>query len=214
VSSGLLEIGAVARELGVAASTLRTWERRYRLVEPRRGAQGQRLYDSEQILVLRQVLLQLRRGNRARAAHDLALAPQPTGTSREQFEPSPEAPQRARRAIDALLAGGADARFGFHLRLVASELVKNAVLYGSGRDPIRMEARLFATHAELRVQNSGGRLSMKSLRSRRRDGGRGLDIVDALAEGWTIDTGPRGTKITVRLPLEPRPPSPPAAGDG
>jgi len=34
------------------------------------------------------------------------------------------------------------------------------------------------------------------------------------SQAWRIDTGPRGTKITVRLPLEPRPPSPPAAGDG
>ena len=213
MGSALMEIGAVARELGVAPSTLRTWERRYGLVEPHRGQQGQRLYDSEQILVLRRVLAQLRRGSRARAAHDLALAQRPTGTSREQFEPSREAPQRARRAIDALLADDDDPRFGFHLRLVASELVKNAVLYGSEREPIRMEARLFADHAELRVQNSGGRFSMKSLRRRRRGGGRGLDIVDALAEAWTIDTGPNGTKITVRLLLDPGPLAPPPPED-
>jgi DNA-binding transcriptional MerR regulator len=196
MGSGLLEIGAVARALGVAPSTLRTWERRYRLVEPHRGERGQRLYDSEQILVLRRVLAQLGRGSRARAAHELASRPRPTGASRDRFEPSPTAPADARRAIDALLSGHDDPHFAFQLRLIASELVKNAVLYGSARDPIRMEARLFPAYAELRVQNGGSRLSLKRLR--------GLEIIDALAEAWTIDTGPRGTKITVRLPTIPR----------
>jgi DNA-binding transcriptional MerR regulator len=205
MGSGLLEIGAVARALGVAPSTLRTWERRYRLVEPHRGERGQRLYDSEQILVLRRVLAQLGRGSRARAAHELASRPRPTGASRDRFEPSPTAPADARRAIDALLSGHDDPHFAFQLRLIASELVKNAVLYGSARDPIRMEARLFPAYAELRVQNGGSRLSLKRLRGRAGTGsGRGLEIIDALAEAWTIDTGPRGTKITVRLPTIPR----------
>jgi hypothetical protein len=39
------------------------------------------------------------------------------------------------------------------------------------------------------------------LRRRRREGGRGLDIVDALADAWSIDTGPLGTTITIRLSL-------------
>jgi transposase-like protein/anti-sigma regulatory factor (Ser/Thr protein kinase) len=202
MAPGFLEIGAVARELGVAPSTLRTWERRYSLVVPRRGDHGQRLYDSDQIVVLRGILAQVRRGARARTAHDLAVLPRPTRTSLVQLVPSEHAPLHARRAVDELVEGHDDARFAFYLRLVASELVKNAVLYGSPRDPIRMEAKLFPGWVELHVQNGGGRLSMKNLRTRRRDGGRGLEIVDALAEAWSIDTGPLGTKITVRLPVE------------
>jgi hypothetical protein len=62
---------------------------------------------------------------------------------------------------------------------------------------------LYPHAAELRVQNAGCRLRMKSLRTQRPDGGRGLEIVDALAESWTIDTGPLGTKVSVRLALEP-----------
>jgi DNA-binding transcriptional MerR regulator len=205
MTSGLLEIGAVARELGVAPSTLRTWERRYRLVVPHRGRQGQRLYDHNQVVMLRRVLAHVRRGARASAAHDLALLPRPLRTSRLRIPPSPQAPLQARRAIDDLLEDFDNPRFAFYLRLIASELVKNAFLYGSARDPILMDAKLFPDTAELRVQNGGGRLSMKSLRTRRRNGGRGLDIVDALADAWSIDTGPPGTKITIRLSVDAAP---------
>src|SRR6476469_9017610 len=99
MTAGLQEIGAVARELGVAPSTLRTWERRYRLVVPHRGDHGQRLYDSEQIVTLRRVLAQLRRGARARAAHDLAVLPSPLRVDRTRLEPDADAPGLARRAI-------------------------------------------------------------------------------------------------------------------
>jgi anti-sigma regulatory factor (Ser/Thr protein kinase) len=203
VGTALLEIGAVARELGVTPSTLRTWERRYQLVVPRRGPHGQRLYDPDQIVVLRRVLAQVHRGRRAGAAHDLAGVPRPVRTCRVALEPSPDAPAQARRAVEQVLDGHDETRFGFRLRLVSSELVKNAVLYGSRREPIRFEVDLYEDWAELRVQNAGRPLTMKSLRTRRRGGGRGLEIVDALAESWSINTGPRGTRIAVRLPFEP-----------
>ena len=92
MTAGLLEIGAVARELGVNPSTLRTWERRYRSVVPHRGDHGQRLYDSEQIMILRRVLAQVRRGSRAGAAHEKVLLPAPIRVSRIRVETSPEAP--------------------------------------------------------------------------------------------------------------------------
>lgn len=194
-----LEIGAVARELGVAPSTLRTWERRYRVVVPRRGRQGQRLYDPEQVVTLRRVLSQVRRGTRASLAHDLAAEPQPIRTVRVRLDPSPQAPHDARKAVDDLLRDAEDLRFAFFLRLVASELVKNAVLHGAGRSRISMTARLFTDSAELEIVNSGNRLSLRQMRERRREGGRGLDIVDELADAWSIDTGPGGTRVTVRL---------------
>ena len=177
MGTALLEIGAVARQLGVAPSTLRTWERRYRLVIPHRGAQGQRLYDRAQIDLLGRILAQVQRGARARAAHAMAGNPVPVGSSHVRFEPSPEAPLLARRALDELIVEIDNDRFAFYLRLVASELVKNAVLYGSKREPIELEATLYPDWVDLQVENRGGRLSMTSLRSRRRYGGRGLEIV-------------------------------------
>jgi DNA-binding transcriptional MerR regulator len=194
-----LEIGAVARELGVAPSTLRTWERRYRVVVPRRGRQGQRLYDPEQVVTLRRVLSQVRRGTRASLAHDLATGPRPIRTIRVRLDPTPQAPHDARRAVDRLLRDADDLRFAFFLRLVASELVKNAVLHGAGRSRISMTARLFTDSAELEIANGGTRLSLRRMRERRQEGGRGLDIVDELADAWSIDTGPGGTRVTVRL---------------
>jgi anti-sigma regulatory factor (Ser/Thr protein kinase) len=136
---------------------------------------------------------------RARAAHDVAGESSPIRTSRARFESSLDAPLLARRLVDALLEDDTT-RFAFYLRLVASELVNNAVVHGS-KGQIRMEIDLFHEFAELRVQNGGGRFSMAALRARQVPG-HGLDIVDALADAWSIDTGPRGTRVTVRLPVD------------
>ncbi len=203
MTTGRLEIGAVARELGVSPSTLRTWERRYRSVVPHRGDRGQRLYDPEQIMALRRVLAQVRRGSTAGAAHASALRPGSMRLARVQLAPSPDAPREARAAVDALLDDRDDPKCAFQLRLVASELVNNAVLYGTDREQIRMELELADGWADLCVENGGRRLSLKRLRTRRREGGRGLEIVDALAEAWSIHAGPFGTKVMVRLAVEP-----------
>jgi anti-sigma regulatory factor (Ser/Thr protein kinase) len=205
MSVALLEIGAVARELGVAPSTLRSWERRYRTVVPRRGPNGQRLYERDQVLVLRDILAQTRLGVRAGAAHQAAGFAAPLGSSRVRLLPSAEASLSARRAVDTLLDsvdGRRDEHFAFNLRLVASELVKNAVVHGDASQEIELEIQLYADWAELRVRNRGVRLALRNLRVKRRpggEGGRGLEIIDALADGWTIDSGPIGTSITVRL---------------
>jgi hypothetical protein len=201
--TALLEIGTVARELGMTPSTLRTWERRYGLVVPHRGRQGQRLYDPDQVVMLRRVLSQVRRGTRAGLAHDQAVTPRPVRTVRMRLLPTTGAPESARRAVDGLTADLDDLRFAFFVRLVVSELVKNAVLHGSKRSPISLTAHLFDDCAELAIANGGGRLSLRKMRARRLEGGRGLDIVDELADAWSIDTGPRGTTVTVRLPTDP-----------
>jgi DNA-binding transcriptional MerR regulator len=202
LEANMMEIGALARELGVAPSTLRTWERRYRLVVPRRGPAGQRLYDAEQILVLRRVLAQVRRGARARVAHDSEALAQPLARLGLDLPARPDAPQHARRAIDELLASHDDRRLAFNLRLVASELVKNAVQQGSGTRALRLEVALFAGGAEVMLDNREGRQRLRALSARRRDSARGLEIVDALAESWAIECGASGTKITVRLALD------------
>jgi DNA-binding transcriptional MerR regulator len=199
ITSRFVEIGSVARQLGVAPSTLRTWERRYRLIVPHRGEQGQRLYDPDQVALLRRVLRLIRGGARARAAHLAVAARQPMRALQFRFDSSDKAPRQARVAVDELLDPDGDPRFAFYLRLVASELVSNAVRHGTDRDPIALQLRLYENCAELAVQNTGARLKIKNLRHRRPHNGRGLEIIDALAESWSIETGASGTRVWVRL---------------
>ena len=200
--SSLAEIGTVARELGVAPSTLRTWERRYRLIVPRRGPSGQRLYDAEQVQALRAIQAQVRRGTRAGVAHHSAILPGPVRSARVELEPDVHAPGRARRCVDELLDGIDDRRLAFFLRLVTSELVSNAVVHVGGREPIDVEVELFTRRARVRVASRGARFSLKTLRRKRAEAARGLEIVDAVAEAWTIETGPLGTTVTVLLPSD------------
>lgn len=198
----LAEIGVVARELGVAPSTLRTWERRYSLVVPRRGPNGQRLYDTDQIELLRRIQTQIRRGTRAGAAHFAAFASALVASTHVELPPTIDAPRLARRAVDELDGRHGSGSLGFALRLVVAELVNNAVVHGRPRELIVLDVDLYESHAQVRVHNAGRPLSLKSLRERRTGSGWGLQIVDALGEAWTIDSGPFGTTVTVRLALD------------
>ena len=58
----LLPIREVARLTGVNPVTLRAWERRYGLIVPQRTDKGHRLYSSDQVERVRQVLVWLARG--------------------------------------------------------------------------------------------------------------------------------------------------------
>src|SRR6059058_116694 len=52
----MVRTNAAANMLGVSASTLRSWERRYAFPMPRRSAGGHRQYELEQIEALRHAL--------------------------------------------------------------------------------------------------------------------------------------------------------------
>jgi DNA-binding transcriptional MerR regulator len=208
MTAGFVEIGTVARQLGVAPSTLRTWERRYRLIVPRRGPSGQRLYDLEQIEALQAILAQVRRGARAGAAHHAAAGSDHRRSAHFELDCDALAPGRARRRVGELLADLDDRRFGFFLRLVTSELVSNAVVHAGGREPIGVDVELSGTGARVRVHSRGARFSLRSLRRKRAPSARGLEILEALAEAWTIDTGPFGTMVTVELALDDGPAAP------
>lgn len=126
---------------------------------------------------------------------------EPGRFARVSLRPSLEAPAQARRIVAGFAGDSAGETLRFALRLTATELVKNAVLYGSRDDPIRLELSAHRDWVELRVTNGGSRIRMTELRSRREDGGRGLEIVDALTWGWSIDSGPLETSVSVRVPI-------------
>jgi len=128
---------------------------------------------------------------------------EPLFSRRVELLPTAEAPRLARRAADVVAEAAGGEWFGFMLRLVASELVNNAVVHGSPDERIRLDIELFDGLALVRVRNAGGSLTLRNLRRRRRtESGRGLDIVDALADGWTIDARPTSTTIEVRLRVD------------
>jgi len=53
---------AVEQQTSISAATLRAWERRYTLVEPKRTASGYRLYSDRDVALLRWVRLQMNEG--------------------------------------------------------------------------------------------------------------------------------------------------------
>ena len=87
----------------------------------------------------------------------------------------------------------------FFARLVAAELVSNALLHGKPGDPIVLDIEIEAAVRRIRVHNTGLPLTLKRLRNRGSTSGWGLDIVDALAAWWSIESGPLGTVVTVVL---------------
>lgn len=55
----LFNIKAVEQQTGIAAATLRAWERRYRLVTPQRTSSGYRLYTERDVALLRWIQQQM-----------------------------------------------------------------------------------------------------------------------------------------------------------
>lgn len=64
-------IGAVVKMVGVDASTLRSWEDRYRIVVPVRSSGGQRVYSRDDVEHLRFVLHEMDQGSSPADAHRL-----------------------------------------------------------------------------------------------------------------------------------------------
>lgn len=89
----IYSIGAVAKMLGVPASTLRAWEQRYSLITPARSAGSQRLYSAVQVEQLRFIKARLGDGAGAADAHRLLaqhLADSPAQKPAEHYaQPGP-----------------------------------------------------------------------------------------------------------------------------
>ncbi len=67
-------IGAIARMTGIPTQTLRSWERRYGVTEPRRSNGGRRIYSSDQLEKLRTIKQLLRHGEAIGQLANLELA--------------------------------------------------------------------------------------------------------------------------------------------
>ncbi|KJZ18738.1 MULTISPECIES: MerR family transcriptional regulator [Halomonas] len=79
--SPLYPIREVSRLTGVNSVTLRAWERRYGLIEPRRTPKGHRLYAREDIERVERILQWLNRGVPVSQVKDLLTQPEPAETA-------------------------------------------------------------------------------------------------------------------------------------
>jgi anti-sigma regulatory factor (Ser/Thr protein kinase) len=117
---------------------------------------------------------------------------------------TPASVAEARRAVDTLLsAEPRPPELRERLRLVVSELMTNAVVHGAQGEEIQLDLTLYVQHVHVSVSNAGSPIDLASFRRRRVEGGRGLVIVAALVDGWSIETGPKGTTVTARVPRAP-----------
>ena len=102
---------------------------------------------------------------------------------------------RARREVSRYLA---DCPATDDVLIVLSELATNAVLHSHSRhDFFTVHAELADHHARLVVEDAGG--TWEPPAPAVTDGGRGLQIVAALAAAWGIDGDARGRAIWARF---------------
>ena len=98
--------------------------------------------------------------------------------------PSRRAPAEARQAVRAFAIGSVSAETADTAELLASELVTNAVMHGQGRVTVLMaydadglSVTVYDDEPALPVQPEPDPLSL---------GGRGLQLVEVLADAWGV----------------------------
>ncbi|EIT86562.1 transcriptional regulator [Fictibacillus macauensis ZFHKF-1] len=71
LQQGKYNIKAVSKMLGIQAGTLRAWERRYAIIEPKRNEAGHRLYTDEHIYIIKWLMNKVEQGFTISQAVDL-----------------------------------------------------------------------------------------------------------------------------------------------
>lgn len=99
-----------------------------------------------------------------------------------------EAPWLARQRLGAWVAADLDAGELADAKLLASELVTNALIHGHGRIEIHAELDRNILLVEVIDEGKGFERIVRE-QDFDRVGGRGLDLVDALASRWGIHEG-------------------------
>lgn len=107
-----------------------------------------------------------------------------------------------RHFVEACLAGwGVDPDLTEVARLVASELVTNGLTHGSGRLVIRL--RLGPQHVCLEVDDEGPSFPEPRTADDDDEGGRGLQLVEALADSWGTRPLDHGKSVWCMIGLTP-----------
>jgi anti-sigma regulatory factor (Ser/Thr protein kinase) len=118
------------------------------------------------------------------------------------FPPHPRNVRHARRITRTALAAWGATDLVDSAEMVVSELVTNAMRYGSG--PVDLTLALTETGLRVSVTDEG--TTLPSAREAGEDavGGRGLQIVRLLAESWDVVVRLTGKTVTCVLALDPK----------
>ena len=110
-----------------------------------------------------------------------------------ELPPEPESPTRARRFARAQLADALPSDAVESVALLVTELVTNAVVHA--RTPLRVVVEPASDSVRIEVED--GSLREPVLRDRRVDeiSGRGLQLVDVIADEWGVETTETGKRV-------------------
>ncbi|HEX2088574.1 MAG TPA: ATP-binding protein [Actinomycetota bacterium] len=113
---------------------------------------------------------------------------------------APTAPAEARRSLVPLDRVIPSDRLE-DLRIMVSELVTNSVVHSGLKrgDPISLLVKVLPERVRVEVADQGRRFP-DLFKRRRKHHGRGLMIVDRLADRWGTERGPQ-TKVWAEIPL-------------
>lgn len=127
------------------------------------------------------------------------------GPRSDRLLPSaPASPAAARAAVDELSDTLPPDRLA-DLRLLVSELVANSVEHGPRDEPIRLRISSSAQRVRAEVRDGGnGFIPPSAPPSSLSDGGRGLLLVDRMADSWGVGSG-ASTSVWVELSRRPVP---------
>ena len=116
------------------------------------------------------------------------------------LEPGPAAAAAARRFVSGCLAGVSEDAVA-NAELVVSELVTNSILHAG--TPVRIGVKQVGTVVRLEVGDQDHHRPEPKRHSPEAGTGRGLQLVEALALAWGVDSGPDGKTVWADVPLEP-----------
>jgi anti-sigma regulatory factor (Ser/Thr protein kinase) len=120
-------------------------------------------------------------------------------TAQLELPRNPNCATRARRWLEQEVPGTVGSKTLADLKLVATELVENALVHGNGRIVLRLDCRPATLRVE--VTDEGEHAAIK-IRTRGKEiGGWGLVLVDRLSDRWGAFEGT--THVWAELPLVP-----------
>jgi len=136
-------------------------------------------------------------GAAARPGRALPAAERGAWSASATFPPQPRNVARARRLASTALSAWGATHLADSAELLVSELVTNAVRYGRGA----VSVALTLTDGALQISVADYGTGVPRVREAKEDesGGRGLAIVAALCERWTVTTRLSGKTVSCWL---------------